>query len=81
MNIIIYTTPKCPYCNQIKEYLQNRGLHFQVIDVSQDEKARDEMVLKTGALTVPVTVINKNDAEEIIIGFDKNKLDSILPNS
>ncbi|HJZ22939.1 MAG TPA: glutaredoxin domain-containing protein [Candidatus Babeliales bacterium] len=78
MNIKIYTTPTCPYCNQEKEYMQSKGIAFQAIDVSQDEKARDEMMAKTGALTVPVTVIEKDGKEDIIIGFDKDRLDKLI---
>jgi len=40
--IKIYSTPFCPYCNTLKDYLKSKNIAFTDIDVSNDEKARDE---------------------------------------
>lgn len=72
--IKIFSTPTCPYCVTLKEYLKDKGFEFEDLDVSQDQKALDEMVEKSGQMGVPVVDIDG----EIIIGFDKEKISEIL---
>jgi glutaredoxin-like YruB-family protein len=74
MNVKVYSTPVCPYCNAIKSFLQNNGIVFEDIDVSKDEKAKDYMIEKSGQMGVPVVEIE----EEMIIGFDREKITKLL---
>lgn len=74
MDIKIFSTPTCPYCRMAKEYLSSKETAYTDVDVSQDDTARKEMVEISGQMGVPVIVIDK----EVIIGFDKNKIDSLL---
>jgi glutaredoxin 3 len=72
--IRIFSTPSCPYCYTLKEYFKEHNLAFDDIDVSSDSKLLDEMVAKSGQMTVPVLEIGG----EIIIGFDKKKINELL---
>ena len=74
MNIIIYSTPTCPYCQQVKEFLDQNKIKYKDIDVSTDEKAAKEMIEKSKQMGVPVIDIDG----QIIIGFDEKKLRKIL---
>lgn len=74
MKITIYSTPTCPYCLQAKSFFEQKNLDFEEIDVSQDQKASEEMVKISGQMGVPVIVMDK----EIIIGFDEGKINKIL---
>lgn len=76
--IIIYSTPFCGYCQLAKQYLEENKIPYQEIDVSVDEKGRDEMVTKSGQLGVPVIIIEKDGQEEVIVGFQKEKLATLL---
>ncbi len=80
MNIKIYSTSSCPYCQMLKNYLTEKGIDYVEKLVDQDELAKVEMsTVSGGFLGVPFTIITKNDGtEETIIGFDKGKLDSII---
>ncbi|HOM72365.1 MAG TPA: glutaredoxin family protein [Armatimonadota bacterium] len=73
-NIIIYSTPTCPYCHQAKRYLAERGFDFTDKDVATDLQAREDMIRKSGQLGVPVIDVDGN----IIIGFNRPKLDELL---
>ncbi len=77
MKIIIYTTPTCVYCKATKEYFKQNNVKYSEKDVSVDEKARDEMVEKSGQVGVPVIVVS-NSQEDMIIGFNKKALDEVL---
>lgn len=70
----IYTSPGCPYCFTLKEFLKEKGIEFEEIDVSKDEKARDEMIKKSGRLEAPIIEIDS----QIVVGFDKEKICKLL---
>ncbi|HOQ40418.1 MAG TPA: glutaredoxin family protein [Fervidobacterium sp.] len=74
VRIKIYTTPTCPWCKKAKEYFKQRGLSYTEIDVSKDQRAAEEMVRKSGQMGVPVIEIGS----QIIVGFDKAKIERIL---
>lgn len=70
----VFSTPACPYCVTLKEFLKEHKIEFEDIDVSQDKKALDQMVKKSGQMGVPVVEIEG----QIIIGFDKEKISKLL---
>lgn len=72
--IKIYSTPTCPYCVTLKDYLKLKNIDFKDVDVSSDEKEREEMMQVSGQLGVPVINIDG----QIIVGFDKEQIDRIL---
>lgn len=73
-NIVIYSTPTCPWCHQVKDYLTEKGIPFVDYDVSADMDKANEMIEKSGQRGVPVIDIDGS----IIIGFDKAKIDELL---
>lgn len=72
--IKIFSTPSCPYCVTLKEFLKEKGFAFEDIDVSQDEVALEEMVQKTGQYGVPVIDIDG----QVVVGFDREKISKLL---
>ena len=72
--VTIYTTPECVYCKMTKQFFKEHSIDYEEKDVSSDEKARDEMVQKSGQLGVPVVDIDG----KITIGFDKEKISELL---
>jgi len=47
MEIVVYSTPTCGYCHQLKRFLAQRGVNYTERDVSADPAAAAEMVQKT----------------------------------
>ncbi len=74
MEIKIYSTPTCPYCNMAKQYFSSKDLSYESIDVSSDQEKTQEMVALSGQMGVPVIVIDGT----VITGFDQAKIDSLL---
>ncbi len=64
-NVIVYSTPTCPYCSYAKEYFKENGVPFTDVDVSRDRSAAQEMITKSGQMGVPVIDIGGN----IVVGF------------
>jgi glutaredoxin 3 len=74
MSLLVYSTPTCPWCHKVKNYLKEKNIAFEDIDVSLDEKRVDEMFKKSGQMGVPVIDING----KIIVGFDVLAIDEAL---
>lgn len=73
-DIKVYSTPTCPWCVKLKDYLKSKNVEFENIDVSADREAAMEMVKKTGQMGVPVTKIG----DVYIVGFDQARIDEEL---
>ena len=72
-NVVIYSSNTCGYCTMAKEYFTEKGVAYTEKNVSTDIEARKELMSK-GFMGVPVIYVE----DEVIQGFDKAKLDSLL---
>ena len=72
--VTVYSTPTCPYCIKVKQFLQDNNITFEHFDVAADQAKAEEMAKKTGQMGVPVIDIDG----EIVVGFDKEKLQQLL---
>jgi len=70
----IYSTPSCPWCNIAKQFLNKHNIAFEEIDVSQDMKAAQEVMEKSGQMSVPVIDIDN----QLVIGFDEARIKKLL---
>ena len=53
MDVRIYTTNYCGYCQAAKALLRERGVAFEEIDCSSDPATRKWLIDQTGQRTVP----------------------------
>lgn len=74
MKVKVYSTPTCPYCVTLKQYLKDNKIEFDDIDVSQDSVALDKMIEDSGQMGVPVVDIDG----AIVVGFDKEAISKLL---
>jgi len=72
--VTVYSTPTCSWCTTLKTHLRKHHIRYTDIDVSQDQAAAEAMVRRSGQQGVPQTDING----EMIIGFDKNRINTLL---
>jgi glutaredoxin 3 len=54
----VYSTRRCPYCVRAKRLLDERGIPFDEIDVSDDAELRADLMRRTGRRTVPQIFID-----------------------
>ncbi|HCT40829.1 MAG TPA: glutaredoxin 3 [Moraxellaceae bacterium] len=57
-DVVIYTTPICPYCVRAKSLLKQKGVAWTEIDVSRDDNERMALMQRTKQRTVPQIFIN-----------------------
>lgn len=72
--IKVYSVPNCPWCEKVKKYLNSKKVDYEYINIKDDLEARKELIELTNQTSVPVIDIDGN----IVIGFEKDKLDQFL---
>ncbi len=77
----IYTKDPCPYCTRAIQFLNNRDIAFEEIDLTGNESEMNRMKQETGWMTMPIIVIN----DQVIGGYTDlvelettNKLNALL---
>lgn len=69
--IKIYSTSWCPSCIKAKRFFDMNGWDYKEINVADKHEDREEVFKVSGQRTVPVIDVDG----EIIVGFDKNKIE------
>ncbi len=74
-DITIYTTNTCAYCVMVKKYLNAKGHTYNEVNIDQEPDRQQEALAMSGALTVPVTVVTReDDSQEVVVGYNLSKL-------
>jgi glutaredoxin len=73
MNVTVYTMHGCNACNHAKDFLDRNGVKYTERNVSEDDKAREEL-LAMGYRAAPVIKVDN----QAMLGFDAEKLKQFL---
>ncbi len=77
--ITVFTTNTCAYCAMVKKWLDGKGVKYDVVNLDEQPEKQKEIYEKSGALTVPVTLVeNADSTEEVVIGFNLPKLAAVV---
>ncbi|HYG59260.1 MAG TPA: glutaredoxin family protein [Symbiobacteriaceae bacterium] len=71
--ITVYTSVGCPYCVQLKRWLDERNLAYTEKNVSENQAYFDELHAR-GIFTSPVVLIDDTP----VVGYRPNKMKEIL---
>lgn len=71
VKVRIYSQPTCPSCQQAKEYMKNKGIEYEDMDVTVDRVAFKELVNVHKVRVVPLILIG----DKKLIGFDPVEFD------
>lgn len=79
--VVMYSKIPCPYCDRAKVFLKNKGVAFEVIDLTDKPDEMQAIKNETGWMTVPIIMING----KLVGGYtdlkaleDEGKLDGLL---
>jgi glutaredoxin len=75
-DITIFTTNTCTYCAMVKRFLDMKGQKYSVVNLDEHpERNQEAYELSDGALTVPITVITKeDDTRHVVVGYNLGQL-------
>lgn len=71
----LYTQPQCRSCDRVKQKLEDAGVEYRTIDISDDGDAYAFVRDVLGAKSVPVLV---SDTHDPIFGYDPDKLKALI---
>jgi len=75
--VVLYSVETCDACDLVRNYLKNRGIPFSEKSVGDDAELQEELIARTGELSVPVVTIG----DEVVEGYNKpvlkGKLDEV----
>jgi len=72
--VTVYSLPTCHFCHEAKGFLTEHNIAFTDYDVSFDQAKKNEMVEKSGQMSVPVIFVDG----EMVLGFDRSRLEQLL---
>ena len=72
--VVVFSTPTCPWCVRVKQYLNSKNITYKDVDVSKDMQSAMEMVKKSGQQGVPQLWIDG----KVVIGFNQGQIDQLL---
>jgi len=59
----------------VKRYLQSKGQNYNEVNLDQNPERQKEALEMSGALTVPVTVVTKeDDSKQVVVGYNLSQL-------
>ena len=70
-SVRLFVKPFCGWCHEAQEWLDERGIKYDLLDVTTDRAARQEMFDLTGQTLAPVIDV----VGEILADFDTDQLD------
>ena len=77
--ITVFTTNTCAYCAMVKRFLDSKGAQYEVVNLDDSPERQAEVFAKSGAMTVPVTLVEHDDkSEDVVIGYNLSRLAPLL---
>ncbi|HVS79290.1 MAG TPA: glutaredoxin family protein [Candidatus Saccharimonadales bacterium] len=75
-DVTIFTTNTCTYCAMVKRFLDMKGQSYQVVNLDEHpERNKEALEVSGGALTVPITVVTKqDDTQQVVVGYNLAQL-------
>ena len=68
----LFIKPYCGWCDEAMDWLDERGIQYEKLDVISDAKARKEMAQLSGQTLAPVIDVEG----EILADFDTDQLET-----
>ena len=67
----LFIKPFCGWCHEAQDWLQERGIAYQELDVTSDRAARNEMFELTGQSKAPCIEVDG----QVLADFDTDQLE------
>jgi glutaredoxin len=70
-SVRLFIKPWCGWCDQAVDWLEERGIQFQILDVTSEPRARQEMHEISGQTLAPVIDVDG----KVLADFDTGQLE------
>lgn len=79
-NVVVWSKQGCSYCTEVKNYLEDKGISYKEVDVTEHDDRRDILDFKYGIRHVPVVEIGKGNQYEAITELGVEHIEEALKN-
>lgn len=77
--VVVYKTVWCGVCTKLQQYLKQKGVEFVAKDIEKDKAAAAELAAKAKKAGISLGSVPVIDVRgEMMVGFDRSKLDRLL---
>ena len=70
-NIRLFVKPYCGWCHEAQDWLDERGITYELLDVTTNRAARQEMLELSGQTLAPVIDVDG----DLLADFDTDQLE------
>ena len=78
--VVVWSKQGCSYCAEVKQYLNEKGITYKDIDVTDHDDRRDILEVKYGVRHVPVVEIGQENQYEAITEIGVQYIEEALKN-
>jgi glutaredoxin len=77
-SIVVWSKQGCSYCDEVKTFLEDNGLDYKTIDITENEDRRDVLEAKYGVRHVPIVEIGQGNVYEAVTEVGIGHLEKVL---
>ena len=71
-SVRLFVKPGCPWCEEAVDWLDSNGVRYELLDVTTNAEARDEMHELTGQTRAPSIDVDG----QVLADFDADELEA-----
>jgi glutaredoxin 3 len=72
--IKLYVKNGCPWCSELEEFMKERGINYELIEVTSNSDKFNEMITISGQHKAPVVVID----DQVFADTSKEEMEKIF---
>ncbi|EIJ82264.1 glutaredoxin [Bacillus methanolicus PB1] len=80
LSVIVWSKEGCHYCDEIKQFLKEKQVDYQTVDVTNRDELRDILEIKYGIRHVPVVEIGQDNVYKGVTNVGTHFLEKELKN-
>ncbi|PLS05376.1 glutaredoxin family protein [Neobacillus cucumis] len=78
ISVVVWAKEGCHYCGEVKQYLENKGIKYETVDVTKHDDRRDILEIKYGIRHVPVVEIGKGEVYQAVTKIGIEHIEDVL---
>ncbi|MFJ8071382.1 glutaredoxin family protein [Peribacillus sp. NPDC096447] len=78
LNVVVWSKQGCHYCEEVKQYLKEKDIAYQTVDVTDHDERREILEIKYGVRYVPIIEIGRGNVYESVTEIGIPYLEKVL---
>ncbi|MEY2194418.1 glutaredoxin family protein [Neobacillus sp. BF23-41] len=78
LSVVVWSKQGCHYCSEVKQFLEEKQVNYQTVDVTNHDEYRDILEVKYGIRHVPVVEIGQDGIYQGVTEVGINHLEKAL---